>query len=193
MWGGADETLARRTANPAILAPLPPPFSHGVRCREHIWTSAQRSVSPDGRMERSGDILAQTEVAMAHLSQVLDALGADLDDTVKLNAWYRGDGARATWAPAARQRAACFSAPGPVARALATPSLPPGEMTRIDAWAMRYVDGGRPARAYADLHGAWQWPMEAPDAPRPQMRRSRFCRAASRSRCGGPSPQRQAI
>ena len=164
MWGRTGETLERFSANPLALAPLPPPFSHGVRCREHIWTSAQRCQSVDGRIRHAGEILAQTKVAIAQLRRVLEALGADLDDTVKLSTWYRGDGTRATWEPAARQRAAYFAAPGPVVSALATPSLPLGEMTRMETWAMRSIDGSRPARVYADIKDSWQWPLDTPVA-----------------------------
>ena len=32
-------------------------------------------------------------------------------------------------------------------------------MTRVDAWAMRDVNGRRLARTYAQLHEAWQWPV----------------------------------
>jgi enamine deaminase RidA (YjgF/YER057c/UK114 family) len=162
MWGRDGEALERLTVNPSELAPLPPPFSHGVRCRDHIWTSAQRSQSRDGRIQHPGEILAQTEAAMVHLRQVLEALGADLDDTVKLSTWYQGDGTRATWEPAARQRAGSFAAPGPAVSALPTPSLPPGEMTRLAAWAMRSVDGSRPARAYAEVDDSYQWPLDLP-------------------------------
>ncbi|MDH3603731.1 MAG: Rid family hydrolase, partial [Candidatus Tectomicrobia bacterium] len=157
-----NEALERSTANPPGLAPLPPPFNHGVRCGDHIWTSAQRSQSQNGDIQHPGDIIMQTSVAMAHLAQVLQALGADLDDTVKLNTWYRGDGTRASWEPAAGKRAAYFTAPGPAVSALATPNLPHNEMTRLDAWAIRGVDGGRPARAYAALDNPWQWPLDVP-------------------------------
>jgi enamine deaminase RidA (YjgF/YER057c/UK114 family) len=168
------ERLPRTTANPPTLAPLPPPFSHGVRCGEHIWTSAQgkgltalrrrsrASRAVDGRLQYPQDLAAQTDVAMEHVAQVLAALGADLDDTVKLGTWYRGDGTRATWEPAARKRAACFTVPGPTMSALPTPSLPPGDMARVDAWAMRGINGHRLARTYAQLHNAWQWPMALP-------------------------------
>ena len=159
MLGRHGERLPRTTANPPALAPLPPPFSHGVRCGEHIWTSAQGSRATDGSIRYSQDLVAQTEVAMEHVAQILTELGADLNDTVKLGAWYRGDGTRATWEPAARQRAAYFTAPGPAVSALPTPSLPPGDMTRVDAWAMRDVNGRRLARTYAQLHEAWQWPV----------------------------------
>jgi enamine deaminase RidA (YjgF/YER057c/UK114 family) len=152
----------RTTANPLGLAPLPPPFSHGVRCRDHIWTSAQRSQFPDGSLKHPNDLVAQTAVTLEHLAQVLAALNAELDDTVKLNTWYRGDGTRATWEAAAYKRAEDFTAPGPAVSALPTPSLPHRDMTRIDAWAMRGADGSRPARTYAPLHNAWQWPAALP-------------------------------
>jgi enamine deaminase RidA (YjgF/YER057c/UK114 family) len=135
-----------------------------VRCGEHIWTSAQGSRAADGSLQYPQDLVAQTDVAMEHVAQVLAALGADLNDTVKLGTWYRGDGTRATWEPAARQRASCFTAPGPTVSALPTPSLPHGDMTRVDAWAMRGVDGHRLAHAYAQLHDPWQWPVILPAA-----------------------------
>jgi enamine deaminase RidA (YjgF/YER057c/UK114 family) len=164
MLGTDGERLPRMTANPLTLAALPPPFSHGVRCGEHLWTSAQGNRAADGRRQYLQDLVAQTAVAMEHVAQVLAALGADLDDTVKLGTWYRGDGTRATWEPAARKRAAYFTAPGPTVSALPTPSLPPGDMTRVDAWAMRGADGHRLARTYAQLHDAWQWSMALPTA-----------------------------
>src|SRR5205814_680245 len=99
------ERLPRTTANPPVLAPLPPPFSHGVHCGEHIWTSAQGSRTADGSLQYPQDLVAQTDVALEHVAQVLTVLGAELDDIVKLGTWYRGDGTRATWEPAARQRA----------------------------------------------------------------------------------------
>jgi enamine deaminase RidA (YjgF/YER057c/UK114 family) len=164
MLGMQGERLPRTTANPPALAPLPPPFSHGVRCREHIWTSAQGSRMTDGRLQYPQDLVAQTAVAMEHVVQVLAALGADLDDTVKLGTWYRGGGTRATWEPAARQQASYFAAPGPTVSALPTPSLPHGDMIRVDAWAMRGADERRLVRTYAQLHDAWQWPVALPAA-----------------------------
>jgi enamine deaminase RidA (YjgF/YER057c/UK114 family) len=37
-------------------------------------------------------------------------------------------------------------------------------MTRVEAWAMRGINGGRLARAYAQIHEAWQWPAALPTA-----------------------------
>ena len=101
---------------------------------------------------------------MEHVAQVPTALGTELDDTVKLGTWYRGDGTRTTWELATRQRASYFTTPGPTVSVLSTPSLPPGDMTRVDAWAMRGADGHRLARAYAQFHDTWQWPAALPSA-----------------------------
>ena len=164
MLGRDGVQLPRTTTNPPALVPLPPPFSHGVRCGEHIWTSAQGSRAADGSLQYAQDLVAQTSVAMEYVALVLAALGADLDDTVKLGTWYRGDGTRATWEPASYRRAAYFTAPGPTVSALPTSSLPHGDMTRVDAWAMRGADGRRLARTYAQIHDAWQWPVALPYA-----------------------------
>ena len=152
------ERLARTAANLPALPPLPPPFCHAVRCQDHVWTSAQVSRRPDGSLLHPQDDVAQTAVALGHLALALDALGADLNDAVKLSTWYRSTGTRAAWESAARKRAEYFTAPGPAMSTLPTPSLPQDEMTRVDAWAMRGADGSRLARAYADLHDVWQWP-----------------------------------
>ncbi|MBM3357316.1 MAG: RidA family protein [Betaproteobacteria bacterium] len=164
MIGMDAKRLARTTANPRALSPLPPPFSHGIRCGEHIWTSAQWSSAADGTRQYAQDLVGQTAVAMKRVEQILAALGVDLDDIVKLATWYRGDGTRATWEPAALKRATYFTAPGPTLSALPTPRLPHGDMTRVDAWAMRGADGHRLARTYAQLHDVSQWPAGLPSA-----------------------------
>jgi enamine deaminase RidA (YjgF/YER057c/UK114 family) len=125
--------VRRRAASPAGLPPLPAPFSHGLRCGEHLWVSGQTAggVEPVDRV-----------------AQVLGALGADLADAVKLNVWFAAEGAGSGWERAAGLRAARFPAPGPVALELPTPRLAGRDTARVDVWAMRGVDGARlPRRA----------------------------------------------
>ena len=99
---GADGTrLARRCANPAALCPLPAPFSHGLRCGEHLWLSGQSPLARDGTVRAPGDLLAQTRIVMDNLGTVAAELGADLQDAIKFNIWFEGDGTRATWQEAA--------------------------------------------------------------------------------------------
>lgn len=81
------ERRERIAANPPALSPMPPPFCHGICCGDHVWTSAQPVPSLPRRMPTPGDLSAQTDVAMAHLKQVLDALGAELDGIVNLRTW----------------------------------------------------------------------------------------------------------
>jgi enamine deaminase RidA (YjgF/YER057c/UK114 family) len=164
MLGMGGERRVRTTANPSALAPMPLPFSHGVRCHDHVWTSAQRSQFQDGSLQYPHDLVTQTAVVMEHLAQVLAALGAELDDTVKLSMWYRGDGTRDTLEPAVRKRAEYFTVPGPTVSILPTPGLSHGDMTRMDVWAIRGTDSSRPVRVYAPLPNAWQWPGALPHA-----------------------------
>src|SRR5262249_42963566 len=148
---------ARQTVSPA------PTQSRGTGLTA-LRRRSRASRTTDGSLQYPQDLVAQTAIAMEHVAQVLAALGADLNDTVKLGTWDRGDGTRATWEPTARHRAAYFTAPGPTVSALPTPSLPHGDMTRVDAWAMRGANGSRLARTYAQLHNAWQWPAALPAA-----------------------------
>ena len=103
--------------------------------------------------------MAQTGVAMEHVAQVLAALGADLADTVKLGAWYRGDGTRATWEPAAPAKLPPLHSAGSRGKCVANAQPAARRYDPVDAWAMRDVDGRRLARTYAQLHEAWQWPV----------------------------------
>jgi enamine deaminase RidA (YjgF/YER057c/UK114 family) len=103
--GDDDRRVARRTANPAGLPPLPAPFSHGLRCREHAWVSGQTAAGAE---------------AVDRVARVLGDLGADLGDAVKLNVWFAADGPGEAWEHSARLRADRFAAPGPVALELPT-------------------------------------------------------------------------
>lgn len=160
--GRDGRRLPRRAATPPGLPPLPPPFSHGLRSGEHVWVSGQSGGAADDRVA-ADDLAAQTDVAMERIARVLAELGADLDDAVKVNAWFAGDGTRATWEPAARGRARWFGAPGPVVTDLPTPRLGRGEGTRVEVWAMRGEDGARRPRRHAPA-GTWRWPIALPHA-----------------------------
>ena len=158
MVGGATRT----TVNPAELAPLPAPFNHGIRGGEHLWVSGQTPVDSDGAVRHPGDMVAQTRLVMDNMGLVLVAMGADFDDAIKFNIWFRGDGTIDTWRDAAVARAGYFNDPGPPATGLPTPNLPPGEMTRAEIWAMRAADGSYIPRHYAWPDGTWDWPIPLP-------------------------------
>jgi enamine deaminase RidA (YjgF/YER057c/UK114 family) len=156
-FGRDGQRLPRRAANPPGLPPLPAPFSHGLRSGEHVWVSAQSGRAADGGAA-GGDLAAATGRAIERVGRVLAELGADLEDTVKLNTYFAGDGTRATWEPVARERARRLGAPGPAATDLPTPRLGPRDGVRVGAWAMRPEGGARLSRRHAGA-GAWRWPI----------------------------------
>jgi enamine deaminase RidA (YjgF/YER057c/UK114 family) len=145
--GEDGHRVPRRAAGPAGLPPLPPPFSYGLRCREHVWVSGQTGAGAE---------------AVDRVARVLSDLGADLGDAVKLNVWFAADGPGAAWDRAARLRAERFSPPGPVALELPTPRLPGRETARADVWAMRGADGARLPRRAAGAESGWRWPFALP-------------------------------
>lgn len=154
--------LTRTTVNPAELAPLPAPFNHGIRRGEHLWVSGQTPADGDGTVRHPGDMVAQTRVVMDSIGLVLAAMGADMNDAIKFNIWFRGDGTIDTWRDAAVARAGYFNDPGPPATGLPTPALPDSEMTRAELWAMRAENGSYIPRQYAWPDGTWDWPIPLP-------------------------------
>ena len=149
----ADGGYQQRIANPAQLAPLPAPFSHGLRCGQHAWVGGQSGRDCHGASQFPGDKTAQTPLVMQAVQAVLAELGLDIDDTVKVAGWYRGDGRQATWKPEAQQRAAWFVSPGPVCTELPTNNLPDGDTVRVDVWAMRAPDGEKLERRHVAATG----------------------------------------
>lgn len=91
----------RRTINPETLAP-PIGFSHGILSRggQVLWLAGQNGTDAEGRIESPGDLVAQTDRALANLLEVVRQAGGRPSDVVKLHLWvtdvqaYR-DGRRA--------------------------------------------------------------------------------------------------
>ena len=93
-------------------------FSYGLRCGKWSLCLAQMASAPSGETLFQGDIVGQARTTIDYVSKVLASLGCDLDDVVKLNTWYTGDGTDADW------RKAAESAPTPfVSRGRARPAF----------------------------------------------------------------------
>jgi hypothetical protein len=86
---------------------MPPPFSHGARCRGHVWTSAQRSQFQDGSLQHPHDLVAQTAVVM-----------------VKQNCFYQGQADPETIVSNQRYRSSFYNEPAGASTGVPVPFLP---------------------------------------------------------------------
>lgn len=135
-------------------------FSHGLRCGEFLFVGGQMARDESGNMRHRGDIVAQAHLTITNIARVLEALGADIDDVVKLNTWYVGYGTDTDWRRAAQIRSNAFRYPGPGATGVPVPrAYPDGGLIRQECWAMRAIDGSKLPRSLSWPHGHWDWPM----------------------------------
>ena len=109
----------------------PVPASHRDRFSSASLTSALRAGELIGVASRTGadladhidpglDAVAQSHRIMESLERSLAAVGASLQDSVKMEGYYFGT-SRAEWAPLAEARASHFHEPGPPATVVAVP------------------------------------------------------------------------
>ena len=132
---------------------------HGVRAGRMIFTGGQVDLGPDGAVRHPGDLTMQTNGAMAYLARVLEDLGADYDDLIRLVVYFVGDDAaeKALMAQFAR---IIGSAVRPVINLIGLPELCyPQMMVEIEGVAMRAEDGARLARSCLHLPELPQLPQ----------------------------------
>jgi enamine deaminase RidA (YjgF/YER057c/UK114 family) len=154
--GGAPRHVAATERRPW---PKGGEFSDGLRCGEFIFVSAQSATDASG-IRLPDDIVGQARLTIDNIAGVLGALGADLDDVVKLNTWYVGFGTDADWRRAAKVRSDAFRFPGPGATGVPVPHpYPDGALIRQECWALRGRDGSRLPRSLSWPLGIWDWPM----------------------------------
>ena len=135
-------------------------FSHGLRCGEFLFIGGQTARDGSGKIQHREDIVSQARLTIDNIARVIDSLGADMDDVVKLNTWYMGFGTDADWRRAAQIRSDAFRYPGPGATGVPVPQMyPDGGLIRQECWALRSPDGGKLPRSLSWPHGHWDWPM----------------------------------
>jgi enamine deaminase RidA (YjgF/YER057c/UK114 family) len=135
-------------------------FSQGIRCGEFLFVGAQTARDGSGKIQYLDDIASQAQLTIDNIARVLEAMGAELDDVVKLNTWYVGFGTDEDWRRAARIRSEAFRYPGPGATGVPAPSrYPDGGLIRQECWAMRGEDGARLPWSLSWPKGHWDWPM----------------------------------
>jgi enamine deaminase RidA (YjgF/YER057c/UK114 family) len=70
---------------PGLAAPVG--FAHGVASRggRVLWLAGQNGMDADGRIVAPGDLVAQTDLALANILAVVRAAGGRPEDVVKLH------------------------------------------------------------------------------------------------------------
>ena len=82
--------------------------------------------------------MPQTHTAMENVRRVLGALGATMDDVVKMNASFKSGGTAEEQNANLRVRTACFADPGPASTGISYPYLAlDGLMMEVEVIAMR--------------------------------------------------------
>lgn len=158
----ADGFAPRRAVNPESCAcwPAGGEFSAGLRCGEFVFVAAQTARDGAGELHHHDDIVAQAQMTIANIAAILEALGCDLDDVVKLNTWYVGFGTDEDWRRAAEVRSGAFRFPGPGATGVPVPGrYPDGGLLRQECMALRGTGGARLPRSLSWPLGHWDWPM----------------------------------
>jgi enamine deaminase RidA (YjgF/YER057c/UK114 family) len=136
---------------------------HGIRAGRFIFTDAQMAVDPHGEVEFPGDIVNQSRVTMDRIATVLSHYGASLDDAVKFNIYYVGEGTYEDWETAAKIRASYFTEPGPVATGIPVPHLErPGLLIKMEVWAMLGTNGQQLERTHVWPENHWDWAIHLP-------------------------------
>lgn len=153
-------TLPRQTFYLDDMPALPATFSHVIKCGDMIFTGDMTARAADGSVAHPDDIVTQTRLMMDRLSRALQTAGADLQDVVKVNTFYRGDGTAEDWEISARIRAEYFPDPGPTPTGIPVPSFPhDGLTTRIAATACIGTNG-QISHVWPDGH--WNWTTALP-------------------------------
>ena len=127
------------------------PFPSAVRVGDRIWIGG---VTGDGR-----GIIEQTRSVISTLGSIAYEAGAELDDGVKMNISYVGDGTEGDWEPTAKLRGAAFSEPAAAATGIPYPRLVGGAPTQFETLS---VVGSTGARRHGWPEGHWDWPIHLP-------------------------------
>lgn len=127
------------------------PFPSAVRVGDRIWVGG---VTGDGR-----GILEQTRSVIDRLGSIAREAGAELDDCVKIDISYIGDGTEGDWEPTAKLRGAAFREPAAAATGIPYPRLAGDALTQFETL---FVAGSAGMRRHGWPEGHWDWPIHLP-------------------------------
>ena len=93
--------------------PLKLPFKHGLKCGNVIFTGGQVSMDSEANVVDPDDMLTQSHTSMKNLARVLDEFGSDLNDVLKINAFYKNTNSQSDINGSREIRATYFTNPKP--------------------------------------------------------------------------------
>jgi 2-iminobutanoate/2-iminopropanoate deaminase len=101
---------------------IPVPLSQGWKVGNMIFVGGQISADKNGKTIGVGDIELQTRNVFENIRKVLNEVGADMKDIVKLNTYYVFEGEKEEitefWEKMTKVRMEYLSDPGPVGTAI---------------------------------------------------------------------------
>jgi len=140
------------------------PLSSALRAGEIVAVSNRTAADAEDRIAES-DPVTQSHAIMASLEQTLAAVGASLQDSVKMEGYYFGT-TRDEWRPLAEARGSHFREPGPPATVVPCHALSPeGARTKVEVLAMRASRSGFDKyipREDRWPERVWDWPIPLP-------------------------------
>lgn len=163
---GGDVRVVERPVPPAKRALFAGrTVTGGLRAGEFIAVANRTAEDEAGAVASPGDAVGQSHAVMAIHEATLAALGAGMQDSVKMEGYYFGT-TMDDWAPLARARASHFAEPGPVATVVPCQRLnPEGALTKIEVMAMREEWNGFDKyipRADSWPRRVWDWSIPLP-------------------------------
>ena len=131
--------------------PIEVVHKQGVRCGEMIWMGGQTDTTPEGVVNNAGNLALQTKNSIANMGRVLEDLGCDFADLVKLLCFYVNDGS-VKEANVLAMIAAALPADARPAITLVPVSwlCYPEMLVEIEGYAMRGTDNAKLPRTYAE-------------------------------------------
>lgn len=163
---GSDTRVATR--------PVPPAWQDsfggravtgGLRAGEFITVANRTAADAEDSIADPDDGVAQSHAIMSLHEATLAALGAGMQDCVKMEGHFFGT-TREDWAPLALARASHFAEPGPPATVVPCQRLyPAGALTKIDVLAMREKRNSYDKyipREDSWPDRVWDWPLNLP-------------------------------
>jgi enamine deaminase RidA (YjgF/YER057c/UK114 family) len=155
-YGMLDDSNSRRDMDAGNR------FSSVVRCGEMIFGGGI-DATDETHVQCAGDVVAQSRIVLERLTEQLSAVGAGVEDLVKINNWYVAGGSAEDWTESARVRAEFYPEPGPCATGIPLHDLDiPGALIRTDFWAMLDQQGQSIEKHHCWPKGHWDWPIHLP-------------------------------